>query len=220
MFSANSLAALLLAASAASGGEVLDDVPGVPDASKTYVLYLHGRVVEDQGPHAHDPRFGDYDYPAVLEALGARGATVISARRPHGTDMDEYAGHVLAQIERLIAAGVPETRIAVVGFSKGGGIAIRVSSFLRRDGVRFALLAACPGAPQHRLTGRVLSVLEASDTLAQSCRPMTEHAEKPAAFEEITISTGKRHGAFYQPRSEWVQPVLDWVGEAVPVSSE
>lgn len=112
-----------------------------------------------------------YDYPAVLDALASRGATVISARRRANTDVAEYAGVVVAQVERLIHLGVPASRIVVVGFSKGGDIAIHV----------------------------------------MSCGPYNRHAERPRTFEEIRISTGHSHGAFYLPRDAWLAPTLAWI---------
>ncbi|MFC3716395.1 alpha/beta hydrolase [Luteimonas soli] len=190
-------------------------LPPVPDPAETYLIYLHGRIVEDLGPRPTDPRFGLYDYPAILEALARRGATVISSQRPPDTNVNEYAGIVVAQVESLIHRGVPPGNIVVAGFSKGGDIAIHVSSFLRRSEVRFVLLAACwprPGEPQLRLTGRVLSIYETSDSLAgSSCEPLARHPEKPRSFREISISTGLSHGAFYTPTKDWVDPVLDWV---------
>lgn len=190
------------------------DVPAAPDPSKTYLIYLHGRIIENAGPRPVDARFGVYDYPAVLEALSSRGAVVISAQRAPETDIDRYAGVVVSQVEALIERGVPPANIVVAGFSKGGGIATRVSSFLRRPQVRFVLLAACPRdkiPARLRLTGHVLSVHEASDPLAGSCRPLADRSERPQSFEEIELSTGKRHGAFYTPLPAWVDPVLDWV---------
>ena len=197
----------------ARAGIIHTDVPESPEPTKIYLIYLHGRIIENYGPRPTDSRYGLYDYPAVLEALSSRGAVVISAQRPPETDMNSYAGVVVSQVEELIDRGVPPENIVVAGFSKGGGIAMRVSSFLRRPQVRFVLLAACPGgptAPQIRLTGHVLSVYEASDTLAGSCKPLSDQPEKPQSFKEIRISTGKLHGAFYMPLRVWVDPVLDW----------
>lgn len=198
----------------AHAGVIHTDVPESPDPDRTYLIYLHGRIVENAGPRPTHPDFGLYDYPAVLEALSSRGAVVVSALRPPQTDMNAYAGIVVSQVEALIDRGVPPENIVVAGFSKGGGIATRVSSFLRRPQVRFVLLAACPGGPTPpniRLTGRVLSVHETSDTLAGSCRSLAERTEPPRTFEEVRISTGEMHGAFYRPLPEWVDPVLDWV---------
>ena len=195
-------------------GAVHTAVPEKPDPASTYVIYLHGRIVENAGPRPRDPRFGVYDYPAVLDALSSRGAVVISVQRPPQTEVNAFAGAVVSQIESLVAQGVPPGNIVVIGFSKGGAIAVRTSSFLRRPEVRYVLLAACPAepmAPNLRLTGRVLSVYEASDTLAASCNRLASMPERPESFEEIQVSTGKSHGAFYLPHRAWLEPVLSWV---------
>lgn len=198
----------------AHAGEIHTGVPASPEPTRIHLIYLHGRIIENSGPRPTDPRFGLYDYPAVLEALSSRGAVVISEQRGAGTDMDRYADVVVSQVEDLIGRGVPPENIVVAGFSKGGGIAVRASSLLRRPQVRFVLLAACPGGRREsdiRLTGRILSVHEASDTLAASCAPLADQPEGPRSFTEIMISTGKFHGAFYQPLPAWVDPVMDWV---------
>lgn len=205
---------LLVAVFPSHAGEVHTDVPASVDPSVTHLIYLHGRIIENGGPRPTDPRYGVYDYPEVLEALSSRGAVVISAQRPPQTDVSEYAGVVVSQVEELIDRGVPPENIVVAGFSKGGAIAARVSSYLRRSAVRFVLLAACPDGPPManvRLTGRVLSVHEVSDTLAGSCRSLAAQPERPDSFEEIAISTGKSHGAFYLPHRAWVDPVLGWI---------
>lgn len=210
------LMAVLLPAYA---GSIYTDVPQSPDPAATYLIYLHGRIIENAGPRPVHPQFGLYDYPAVLDALSSRGAVVISAQRPPQTDVNQYAGAVVSQVERLIARGVAPGNIVVAGFSKGGGIAVRVSSFLRRPQVRFILLAACPNSvvtDNTRLTGRVLSVYETSDTLAGTCKPLAEQPERPHSFDELAIATSKQHGAFYQPLPQWLNPVLDWVHNTTP----
>ena len=205
---------LLALAVPTRAGTILTDIPDAPDPAKIHLIYLHGRIVENAGPRPTDPLYGLYDYPAVLEALASRGAVVVSAQRAPKTNMDQYAGVVVSQVEKLIEHGVAPGNIVVVGFSKGGGIAKRVSSFLRRPQVRFVLLATCPAGPlatQIRLTGRIFSVFETSDDMGGSCRPLAEQSERPTSFKEVSISTGKMHGTFYLPLPEWVDPVLDWV---------
>lgn len=191
------------------------DVPAEPDPHKTYVFYLHGKIIEDAGPRPIDKRFGIYDYPAVLSALNGRGAQIISEQRASNTDGYQYAGRVVAQIERLLRAGIPAAQIVVIGFSKGGNIALHVASYLHRPQVRFVLLAACYNHLEEshlRLSGRLFSVIENSDTLAgMSCQPYTSAAEPGSTFEELQISTGRSHGAFYQPLEAWVEPVLNWI---------
>jgi hypothetical protein len=107
------------------------------------IFYLHGRIVEDEGLRPVHERFGLYDYPAIVEALGANGATVVSEVRESGTKAHEYAQSVVARIEDMIATGAAPEDITVVGFSKGGSIAIFTSYFLSHPEVNFVFIAAC-----------------------------------------------------------------------------
>ena len=36
---------------------------------------------------------------------------------------------------------------------------------------------------------------------------------RAASFKEIAISTGKKHGAFFQPLPEWIAPLRAWIEE-------
>src|SRR5689334_15096370 len=84
----------------ARAGTIYTGVPASPEPTKIYLIYLHGRIIENSGPRPTDPHYGLYDYPAVLEALSSRGAVVISAQRPPETDMNKYAGVVVSQVEK------------------------------------------------------------------------------------------------------------------------
>ncbi len=48
---------------------------------------------------------------------------------------------------------------------------------------------------------------------AMSSDPCPQLVERshPKSFEEIVISTGKKHGAFFLPRDEWMKPLQAWV---------
>jgi hypothetical protein len=176
------------------------------------VIYLHGRIVEEQGPNAVSTEFGPYLYNAILDSLRSSGYQVWADLRPSGTDPDQYAERVANQLDSLIHAGVAPHRISVIGFSKGGGIAIRASARLGRRDVGFVFLAACSNAPaMSQVVGRILSVFEASDSLGRSCRPLFDAAKPGTIHEEVRIETGLRHGAFYQPRAAWLQPVRAWI---------
>ena len=199
------------------------DTAPASDPSSRYLIYLHGRIIEEQGERPTHPDFGTYDYPGVLDALSDAGFVVMSERRPAGTDVEAYAARVAAQVRDLLAAGVPPDHVTVVGFSKGGGIAIHAASLLDEPDVRFAFLAACGDwvfRPDVRVSGRILSVVEASDDLAApSCEPLFATAGTVRQRSEVTIDTGRRHGAFYQPRPEWLAPVVAWAqgdGPAAP----
>jgi hypothetical protein len=176
------------------------------------VIYLHGRIIEDQGPAAVSPEFGAYEYHAILDSLRAAGLVVLGEVRPRGTDMDRYAERVAAQVDSLLGAGVPPAGVAVIGFSKGGGIAMRASARLRRTDLTFVFLASCGGGdPGLVVAGRILSVYEESDSLGRSCGPLFARARRGSVHSERQIRTGKGHGAFYRPRPEWLAPVRAWI---------
>jgi hypothetical protein len=194
--------------------EVLSQPPHTVDPSARYLFYLHGRIIEDRGVRPTHPIFGVYEYEAILRAFADHGFVVISEARPAGTDGAEYAHEVASQVDALIDAGVPPEHVTVVGFSKGGGIAILASSILANDRVNFAFIAACGPWYASRTEivprGRLLGIREASDDLAGSCAAL--FARSPAAGErsEIVLELGGGHGAFYRPQPAWVEPVVTW----------
>ena len=184
------------------------------EAGARYVYYLHGKIVEDQGPRGISPRFGAYDYPGIVAALRAGGLTVISEIRPRDTDPSIYADTVVADVRRRIAAGVPPSHIAIVGASKGAVIASLVSSRLREPGVRYVLLANCNDwlirTHDPHLSGDVLSIYEASDAVAGTCRPLVKRSPAVGRFHEIRLNTGLGHGIVYRPLPAWVKPAIAW----------
>jgi hypothetical protein len=179
------------------------------------IFYLHGRIVEEEGPQPVHERFGLYDYPAIVEALGTDGALVVSEVRESGTEVQEYAQVVVEKIEEMIANGTAPEDITVVGFSKGGSIAIFASHFLSHPDVNFVFIAACAdwlsSAPQLTVNGNIFSIYEESDGLAGSCANLASRNENLSSFTELATSTGKKHGAFYLPDDGWIKPLLAWI---------
>lgn len=55
-----------------------------------------------------------------------------------------------------------------------------------------------------------------SDTIGLSCGPLFARSPEVAGTREIEFSTGKRHGAFFQIRPEWLAPTLAWIKEEKP----
>ena len=102
--------------------------PQAIDPEARYLIYLHGRIIEDEGPEAVSPEFGPYEFHATLEYLAAAGSMVIAEVRAPNTDADAYARRVVEQVNTLIERNVPPENITVVGFSKGGAIAIVTSA--------------------------------------------------------------------------------------------
>ena len=203
------------AADAAQPPAVLDRLPERIDPTARYLIYLHGRIIEDKGPRPRDEKWGVYEYRQILEALAADGEIVISEQRPPNTDMDRFAGHVKEQVGQLLRAGVPPEHVAIVGFSKGGGIAMRASALLKNPRLNFVFLAACGDGDfkdsSLKVWGRFLSIIEASDDIGRSCASLFDKSGPTGHHSEIRIDIGDGHGAFYRPHKEWIVPLRDWI---------
>lgn len=200
----------------AQRGAVHTGIPKHLNPNARYVIYLHGRIVEDQGPRPTSEQWGIYEYRKILDTLADAGFSVISEQRPHGTDVDRFAEHVVHQVRTLLTAGVPAKNVTVIGFSKGGGIAIHTSDLLKNDKVNFVFLAACGDGDfsdsKLDVRGRILSVYEASDEIGRSCAQLFAKSKGTGERKEIKIAIGGGHGAFFRPHKEWTAPVIAWLG--------
>jgi len=194
--------------------EIHTDVPENIEPTAHFLIYLHGAIIERAGLRPTHPKFGVYEYRKILEAFADRGFVVISEARPEGTDGMLYAATVADQVRKLLAAEVPPGHITVVGFSKGGGIAIAASSMLANDELIFVFMAACnpwlDSRPEIVARGRLLSLRESSDDLVASCEGLFDRSPGPHDHREIVLEIGGGHGAFYRPQSEWVDAVVSW----------
>ena len=209
----------LLALDPARGaaGEIYDRFPGAIDPAGRYVIYSHGLIVEGDDPRPVSPELGVYDFPAVVRALAAgSGFHLIAHHRPKNTVPEDYAAMLDGWVRRLLAAKVAPGRITLVGFSRGGQITALASNRLASTGINTALLAVCPPGDLDlvRLApiiagGHFLSMYETTDAV-RSCARLAERS-RFASFEEIAISTGKKHGAFFQPLPDWVRPLRAWI---------
>jgi hypothetical protein len=201
----------LVPGTAGAAGTILSDVPAKPDAQARYLIFLHRRIVEEQGRDAVSPQHGRYEYDAILGALAERGFVVISELRPSGTGL-EYAKKVAGQARKLLAGGVPPESVTIAGFSKGGGLALASAAELGQAKVNVVVLAGCGGPPPAfapRLRGRILSIFDGADDVAASC-DQTFAKSKGIKTREIVLEVGKGHGTFYAPRKEWLDPLADW----------
>lgn len=207
-------AATGIAEGAGSTPTVLAAPPAAPDPAATWLFYLHGRIVQEQGRQAVSPDYGPYLYDQILARLAATGVTVVSEARPRGTEPEAYADRVASQVRALIAAGVPAARITVVGASMGAWLTLLVSHRLDLPGIGYVAMAGC-GPESDRgfeggLHGDVLSIYEAGDTLGQSCGALLARSPEIGRHAEIRLDTGLRHGFLYRPLAEWVDPAIAW----------
>jgi hypothetical protein len=195
-------------------GRAVLGFPNQIDPGAHYLVYLHNQFLETAAPGEVHPQFGAYEYDEILGALADHRLTVIAERREPNADPAVWADRIVRQVRGLISVGVPANAITVVGFSKGGAIAILASAGLAEDGVNFVVLGACgrwielrPDLVPH---GRLLSIVEASDELAGSCRPLLDRAPAGSVTHEIELELGGGHGAFFTPRAAWIEPTLEW----------
>ena len=197
--------------------ELYDHLPDAIHADERYVIYSHGLIVEGNDPKPISPRYGQYDFPAIKQALfSAGGFNLIAYQRPKNTDFNGYVETLKSWVRRLLKAGVPPSRITLVGFSRGGQTTAYASSDLAAEGINTALLAICTAGDFERepplvLAGNLLSIYETSDELG-SCAKLAARSHL-VSFKEVAISTGRKHGAFFQPLPQWVQPLKAWIAE-------
>jgi hypothetical protein len=189
-------------------------------APPRYAIFLHGRIVEDMGRHPTDSVFGSYEYDAILDSLRGAGLVVLSDQRPPKTNSDSFANHVVQQVDSLLRLGVSPEAITVIGFSKGGWIAILASSRLQNPAIAFVFMGACgPWAfePDLHVAGRLLSLYETSDSMGVSCAPMFARRSPGSQAREIALSLGLGHGTFFQPRTTWLAPAVAWARRRNPL---
>lgn len=206
-------------------GSVEAAVPATPDPSARYAIYLHGIALDRAADEGAKARFA-----AVTRSLADAGIRVVAEIRGPATiqkspqDLDTYARRVAMQVSALRGAGVPERNINVIGYSRGGVIALMSAGFVDHPEVGFAILAGCVSdqgafkrsAPvmmryAEKLKGRFLSLVEESDPDFASCEPYFEKAGAKPAREETLLRTGKGHLLFAEPADAWVVPVTRWI---------
>jgi hypothetical protein len=211
------LALIVLIPIGAKAVEIYDHFPDSIHATERYVIYSHGFIVEGNDPKPVSPKYGQYDFPAIKQSLFKDGGfNLIAYQRPRSSD-DSYAGTLQSWVRRLLDAGVKPGRITLVGFSRGAGLTALASSGLASARINTALIAICEdGEVSHasglNLGGNLLSIYETSDELGGSCGKLAARSHLKS-FKEVSISTGKKHGAFFQPLLEWIQPLKAWIAK-------
>ena len=194
---------------------IYDTFPDTIHANDRYVIYSHGLIVEGDNPRPISPKYGLYDFPGIKQALFRGGGfNLIAYQRPKNSDVAGHVETLKLWVRRLINAGVKPTRITLVGFSRGGQLTAYASSDLESAGINTAVLAICEDGDFHRdpsliLGGNFLSIYETSDEVG-SCAKLAARSHL-ISFKEVAISTGKSHGAFFQPLPEWMRPLKAWI---------
>jgi hypothetical protein len=198
-------------------GRIYHALPQAIDPNARYLIFLHSSLIEEEGTDAVHPEYGRYAYDEIIDALLVPDTNIISVIRTSDTKVKRYAGRVVDQVTELMDAGVPPAHITIVGFSKGGAIAIATASRLQNETLNIVLLGACTGEkadlPDTAIRGRVLSIYDTGDNSSASCQPVFDQAGAGLVAREIEIATGAGHAAFYNPDALWVEPLTAWLAE-------
>jgi hypothetical protein len=181
------------------------------NAATQFVFYLHGAIVEGSDGAPISQSFGRYEYHGIVKTLKQYGFVVISEIRPANTNAQGYAMKVAGQIDSLKKAGVASENIAVIGASKGAGIAMMASALVKDKKVKYVLMAGCHDGPGEDLYGQLLSIYEMTDGIAGSCSKVKKHSTGISKYKEIELETHLKHGFIYRPLKEWVEPAVLWI---------
>lgn len=201
----------------AFAGAQLSGFPERADPSHTYIIYLHGRIIESEGTGAVSPRFGAYDYDAIVDALADGGADVIADVRVGDTDVFDYSERLAGEITALMEQGVPAENITVAGFSKGGYMTLLVANELQNPAIRYVVMAGCTeGIVDGRddvadgLQGTILSLVDQADDLGFPCTPLFERNPQLDDTGDIIFDADTGHGFFYRADPLWIDEVQSW----------
>jgi len=185
-------------------------------SAQPHLFFLHNRFIEEHGTEADHPGYGNGHYYEILDAFRSYGFTVHSELRRLGTDARPYARRIVAQVDSLLASGVPPGDITIVGTSKGGYIAQYVSTYLAKPAVNFVFVGCYRDVDLQQLDdidwcGNILTIYEASDPYGVSAldRKLTSQLAIPR-FHEVELHTGLGHGFLFRPLEDWIRPAAHW----------
>ena len=207
----------ILFSPASIASKIYDKFPEKVEANERYVFYSHGFIVEGTNPTPKNERWGIYQFPAIKKSLADSQYTLIAYHRQKGTDPFIHSKALANDVKSLLDNGVAANHITILGFSRGAFITALTSHYLEETPVNTILLAGCGRIVSNKyldikMNGAFFSVYETSDG-AVSCKKLKERSPNLTSFDEISLSTGKEHGAFYSPLPEWVIPVKEWIKE-------
>jgi hypothetical protein len=98
-----SIVLLLLVPISSRAVEIYDRFPDAIHANERYVIYSHGFIVEGDDPKPISPQYGQYDFPAIKQALFTEGGFNLieiageAAPRCRRQAESDYAGWILAR---------------------------------------------------------------------------------------------------------------------------
>lgn len=180
--------------------------------AQRYVFFLHNKFIEDNGTEARHPEYGTAAYSEIIDEFNRNNFNVISELRKTNTDPVEYARKIIKQIDSLINIKIPADSITVIGTSKGGFIAMMVSTLLQNENLNYVFIGCCNGVNADiNFSGNILSIYEKSDLTGKSCAANRSYSTGMVkTYREIELDTGLKHGFLFKPLPEWLNPSMEW----------
>ena len=143
---------------------------------------------------------------AGFDLVSGAGLPLINSSR--------YADSIVSQIHRLTAGGVPPQNIAVLADYRSSAVEMLVSARLADREIRYILVAGCTKAvaklPTPRLHGRILSIVDRTDSLDTSCKSVLGRSQESDKSSELVLDTGLGYRAFFRPSDVWMRPAVEW----------
>ena len=214
------LLALTVLSCTVSAQGIVTAVPEEIDTDAAWVFYLPDAQVTPNDPEPVHPEYGKYQYSQIANQFLAGGFTVVT--RPRETTEHPYtvAEEVADQVQRLLAAGVPASRIGIVGAGKGAAIVVLITSRLANPGLQVVVLSLCNDVfveywIQHKelLSGNVLSIYAEGTPDRSSCRDYLEHCAgvNVREFRELTLPASAGPAFSSRATADWMLPAIAWL---------
>ena len=157
------------------------------------MLYLHNAWYESHKDGTPHPKFGVYHLAEIHDAL-RMSCEILAPERSADADPAMAAEEVVDLIKAELASGRQASDIKIVGASKGGVIAMLASTALGEPDLRWVIvgggIASAIETYAPRLSGRVLSIYEASDSVGHSFPKNTPLTASVTEFREVRTDTG------------------------------
>jgi len=200
--------------STAGAGQSSYTLPTAVDTTARYLFFFHNYYVEVNGPH------GDCRYFDLLNAFAKEDVIVVSEVRTDIVSSKDYAKKAAQQIQTLLAAGVPPENITISGHSKGGVIALHVSSLLQQPDIKYIILAGCGIKPLAQaypepstIKGTFLSLYANSDKIAENCNAVLLSSGQEVSSREIILDSPEGHRLFFKPDRIWLEPITSMLAQ-------
>jgi hypothetical protein len=182
-----------------------------------YIFFLHNKFLEDNPDGSFSAEYSvKGEYREILQSLRNDGFVVLSEKRKPNTNWIDYAEKTKSHIDSLLSKGVKANHITIVGTSKGGYIALYVSTIAKNQDLNFVFIGSYQNSdieeiPEIEFCRNILTIYEKSDIYGVSAIKRKQLSKLPVPhFKEVELNTGLKHGFLYTASDDWLKPCKMW----------